>query len=196
MQEANHIIMSVCLGIALSACCGFRIFIPLLAASIAVYNGWMEVPPDMQWIGGVTAIISFSTATILEISAYYIPFLDNMLDFIAAPLAVIAGTLLASSIIPFSENEPLFRWGIGLLAGGATAGTIQLGTGMIRIFSTKATVGAGNALVASAENVVALTGTLLSFIIPIFMAILLVILVFWVLFRTIKRLVRHEERVF
>ena len=196
MHEANHIMMSVCLGIALSACCGFRIFIPLLATSIAVYNGWMDVSPDMQWMGGVPAIISFSTAAILEISAYYVPFLDNMLDFIAAPLAVIAGTLLAASLIPFPENEPLFRWGLGLLAGGATAGTIQLGTGLIRIFSTKATVGAGNALIASAENTVALTGTLLSFIIPVFMAILLVLLVFWVLFRALRKVIRHEKRVF
>jgi hypothetical protein len=196
MPVEYHFLMSVCFGIALSACCGFRVFIPLLAASIAANNGWLNVAPDMQWIAGWPAIISFSTAAVLEVIAYYIPFLDNILDFIAAPLAVIAGSLLASSLIPFPDHEPLFRWGMGVLAGGATAGTIQVGTSLVRIFSTKATIGSGNALIASAENASALTGILLSFIVPVFTAVLLVALVFWVLFRSLKRVIKQQERVF
>lgn len=189
-------LISVCFGIALSACCGFRVFVPLLGASIAIYKGWLNVSPEMEWLGGLPSIIAFGTAVLLEISAYYIPFLDNILDFIAIPLAVIAGTVLSFSLLPLTEQEPLFRWIIAAIAGGATAGTIQAATGLIRIFSTKATVGSGNALIATAENIAAILGTILSFIIPVIIAVILVLLVIWVLLRSILRMVRHEEKVF
>lgn len=196
MHADFSLFSSIFLGIALSACCGFRVFIPLLATSIGAFNNWVNLSPDMQWIAQWPAIICFSTASIIEIGAYYIPFLDNILDTIATPLAIIAGTLLATSIIPLQETAPVFRWGIGFLAGGTTAGTIQLGTGLVRLFSTKATVGAGNPLIASAENTAAVLGSILSFIVPVVVAILLLLLVLWVIFRSVRRLVRREESIY
>src|SRR5690349_16586092 len=109
MHADFSLLSSICFGIALSACCGFRVFIPLLGASIAGFNNWITLPPDMDWIAQWPAIICFSTAAILEIGAYYIPFLDNILDTAATPLAVIAGTLLATSTIPSDQVSPLLR---------------------------------------------------------------------------------------
>lgn len=191
-----NLLSSICLGIALSACCGFRVFIPMLATSIAGFNNWISLSPDMQWVSQWPAIVCFSTAAIIEITAYYIPFLDNVLDTVAIPLAVIAGTLVATSVIPSSQTAPILRWGIALISGGATAGTIQLGTALVRLFSTKATVGAGNPLIASAENTSAILGTVLSFLIPVITAILLLALVLWVIFRSVRRLVRHEKKIY
>lgn len=189
-------IISVCLGLALTACCGFRIFIPLLGTSLAIHFGWITVPADMQWLGESIAIVCFSTAALIEIVAYYVPFLDNILDFAAAPLSIIAGTLLMFSLLPVGANKGLLAWGIALVAGGAPSGTIQIGSGLVRLFSTKATVGTGNSLVASAENTAAILGTILSFIIPVIMTILLVLLVLWIAFRTFRRLFRPNQRVF
>jgi hypothetical protein len=178
------------LGIALSACCGFRVFIPLLAASIASFSGWVDLSGDMQWMGSLPALICFATATVVEVLAYYIPFIDNLLDTIAAPLSVVAGTLLASSILPIAENESMLRWSMALLAGGATAGTIQMGTGLLRLFSSKATVGTGNVVVASGENLAAISGTVFSFIVPVVVALMIIILVIYILSKLIGRLVR------
>lgn len=178
------------LGIALSACCGFRVFIPLLAASIASFSGLVHLADDMHWMGSLPALICFATATVVEVMAYYIPFIDNLLDTIAAPLSVVAGTLLASSILPIAGNESLLRWAMALLAGGATAGTIQMGTGLLRLFSSKATVGTGNAVVASGENVAAISGTVFSFIVPVVVALVLLVLVIYILSKLIGRLVR------
>ncbi len=189
-------LISVCLGMALSACCGFRIFIPLLGTSLAIHYGWVSVAEDMQWLGGSIAIICFSTAALIEIVAYYVPFLDNMLDFVAVPLSIIAGTILTFSLLPAGANEGLLKWGIALVAGGATSGTIQVGSGLVRLFSTKATIGAGNSLVASAENTAAILGTVLSFAVPVIMAVLLTLVALWILFRTLRRLVKHKQRVF
>jgi hypothetical protein len=187
---------AVCLGIALSACCGFRVFIPLLAVSVAAFFDFLPLPADMQWLGSVTAIICFTVAAIAEISAYYIPFLDNILDIIATPLAIAAGSMLAFAVFPIPADNHLVRFVLGLLTGGVTAGVIQTGTSMLRLFTTKATTGAGNVLVASGENAAAVTITFLAFLMPVVMACILLLLTGWLAFRTIRRLLAREKQVY
>ena len=186
------ILTNIALGIGLSACAGFRVFIPMLAGAIAAHFNVIDLPKDMQWLSSWPAIIALGTAAIAEIGAYYVPFIDNILDTIAAPLSVAAGTLLATSILPVQDLDAPMRWGIGLLAGGAAAGTIQLGTGLLRLLSSKATVGAGNAEVATTENAAAIGGSVLVFVIPIFIAIVLIVLVVWILYKIVERLSRKK----
>jgi hypothetical protein len=176
----TQLITSVAMGIALSACCGFRVFIPMLGASLAAYLHWYNLPADMQWMATLPALICFGTAAVLEIAAYYIPFVDNLLDTIATPLAVAAGTVLASSFLPMAEFSPFVKWVLALISGGAAAGTVQLGTGVLRLFSSKATAGLGNAVVATGENAAAIGGTALTFVIPVVIAVLMVLLIGWI----------------
>jgi hypothetical protein len=178
-----EILTAAALGIALSACCGFRVFVPMLAASLAGRFGWVNLPQDMTWMATLPALISFGMAAVLEIGAYYIPVVDNLLDTIATPLSVGAGTVLASSLLPIPESEPLLRWGAALVAGGGAAGTIQLGTGLLRLLSTKATGTLGNPVVATTENAAAITGTVFSFLFPVVLSLLLLTLVVWLIIR-------------
>jgi uncharacterized membrane protein len=184
----TEIITSVAMGIALSACCGFRVFVPMLGASIAGWQEWFNLPADLQWVGTLPAVLCFGSAAILEMAAYYIPFVDNLLDTIATPLAVAAGTVLAASFLPITEFSPLLKWILALIAGGGAAGTVQLGTGLLRLFSSKTTAGTGNVLVSSGENAAAISGTIFSMIIPIVMAVLLLLLIGWILSKGIKKL--------
>jgi len=195
MHFDYHIISAIALGIALSACCGFRIFTPLLAAAIASYNHWYSFSADMQWLGSLPAVICFGTAALVEIAAYYFPFLDNILDAIAAPLAIAAGTLLAFAILPTSESDSLLRWVAALIAGGATAGTIHVGTGLLRLFSTKATLGTGNPVVASGENAVAISASILSFVVPVIIATILLLVVIWIGYKGIRRISSGKSRM-
>jgi hypothetical protein len=188
MHFDYHIISAIALGVALSACCGFRIFIPMLVGSIAAYNHWFSFSADMQWLGSLPAIICFATAALIEIAAYYFPFLDNILDAIAAPLAVAAGTLLAFAILPTADSETLLRWVTALIAGGATAGSIHVGTGLLRLFSTKATLGTGNPVLATGENAVAITASVLSFVVPVIIATILLLVVVWIGYKGIRRI--------
>lgn len=181
------VLANIAMGIALSACAGFRVFVPMLAAAVAGHFNIISLPADMTWLGTWPAIISLGTAAVAEIGAYYIPFIDNLLDTIAAPLSVAAGTVLASSLLPIANQEPLIRWGIALLAGGSAAGTIQLGTGLLRLFSSKATVGTGNFMVSTTENAAAISGSLLSFLIPVVVALLVIVLVVWILVKGVKQ---------
>jgi hypothetical protein len=181
------ILTSIAMGIALSACAGFRVFIPMLAGALAGHFNIIHLPTDMAWLSGWPAIALFGTAAVAEIVAYYIPFVDNILDTIATPLSVGAGTVLAASLLPLGHND-LLRWAVAFLAGGSAAGTIQLGTGLLRLFSSKATVGTGNAVVATSENAAAISGSLLAFVIPVIVAIVLVALIVWIVMKIGKRL--------
>lgn len=186
------LLTSVAMGIALSACCGFRVFVPMLGASFAAHQQWFALPADMQWMGSLPALICFGTAAILEIGAYYIPFIDNLLDAIATPLAVAAGTVLAASFLPIAEFSPMLKWILAIIAGGGAAGTVHLGTGLLRLFSTKTTAGTGNAIVSTGENAAAIGGTALSFTAPILIAVLMIALVGWILMKGVGRLMKKN----
>ena len=165
-------IVSVALGISLAACCGFRVFIPLLIAGVAAKFGWLQVSSGFEWLGTIPAIISFALASILEIAAYYIPVVDNFLDTLTTPSSVVAGTVIAASA--FVDFDPSLKWTLAIIAGGGTAGIIQAGTGLLRIGSTKFTAGFGNSVLATIENFLSLFGTVCAFFIPVLMAVLFV----------------------
>jgi uncharacterized membrane protein len=190
MGSIPQVYTAVALGIALSACCGFRVFVPLLVGAVAGHFGQYTVPSTMQWMTGWTPIICLGVASIVEIAAYYIPFIDNLLDTIATPLSVAAGTVLSASLLPMEGTDPLLRWGAGLIAGGAPAGIIQLGTSALRLLSSKFTAGTGNAVVATSENAAAVGGSVLALMAPLIIAVLMLGFVLWLLAKGYARVKR------
>src|SRR5215472_11566667 len=98
-------LLSVCLGVGLSAACGFRVFVPLLVISIASMSGHLTLAHGFAWIGTYPALISFSVATVLEVAGYCIPWLDHLLDTIATPAAIVAGTIVSASLV--SNMDPM-----------------------------------------------------------------------------------------
>ena len=146
-------VMGVLLGIGLGAACGFRIFVPLLVASIAIHGGFLTVTPEFAWLGGTPALITLSIATLLEIAGYYLPVIDNTLDVLGAPAAVIAGTILAAGFI--GHMDPMLQWGLAAIAGSATTG------------------GLGNSAVSTAETVSASLVSILACVLPVLAVLLL-----------------------
>lgn len=174
-------IAAILLGIGLSASAGFRVFIPLLVAALAGKFGWIPLTDGFAWMASWPAIVCFGTATLAELAAYYIPVVDNALDMVTTPMAILAGTLLTTSVLPVDSD--LLKWISGFLIGGGAAGVIQTGTSLLRLFSTKATAGIGNPVVATTEHAAALGGSLLSVALPVITGILMMLLVFWLLGR-------------
>ncbi len=174
MIDANVLqyVMAVCLGIGLSAACGFRVFIPLLGINIAALSGHLSLAEGFEWMGSWPAFAVFLTATVLEISAYYVPWLDNLLDTIATPAAVIAGTIITASVV--GDMSPMLRWSLALIAGGGTAAIIQTGTTALRGTSTATTAGLGNFLVSTGELVSSTALTSLAFLMPILAALFVI----------------------
>ncbi len=165
------------MGFGLSAASGFRIFIPFLVISIASLTGNLTLADSFSWIGTYPALITFSTATIFEIAGYYIPWVDNLLDTISSPVAVIAGVILMASVI--SEMSPLFKWALAIIAGGGVAGIIQALTGVTRISSSITTGGLGNHAVSSVESGSSLTLAILAIFIPLIAGAIVIMLLVW-----------------
>ncbi|VXA99502.1 Membrane protein [Flavobacterium sp. 9AF] len=167
-------IISICLGIGLAASAGFRVFVPLLILSIATYFDYVPVSDTFSWIGSITAIICLTIATIIEIMAYYIPYVDNLLDALAIPLASIAGTLvMASTMI---DLDPMFTWGLAIIAGGGTAAAISTATTTTRATSTATTGGLANSIVSTTETATASFVSITAIFFPI-IAFLVVIFI-------------------
>lgn len=178
------------IGIGLAASTGFRVFVPMLVAAVAAKAGFLPLNESFMWLASLTSIVILATATLVEIIAYYIPVVDNLLDTIATPLAVVAGTLLLTSVLPIDSE--LMRWITGAAVGGGSAAVVQSGSALTRLTSTKLTAGIGNPVVATVENVAATGTSLLSLVIPFFVIALFLLLVVFV-FTRIRRKLRKNH---
>ncbi|MBN1506555.1 MAG: DUF4126 domain-containing protein [Sedimentisphaerales bacterium] len=166
---------AVALGVGLAASAGFRVFVPMLVASIAAYLGVLPVQDGFNWLATWPAMICFGTATVLEIVAYYVPFVDNLLDSITTPLAVGAGTLLLTSVLPI--NHSLLKWTTGFIIGGGIAATVQGGSVLLRLLSSGLTGGMANPAVTTGEHAAAFGTSLLSLVIPFVVVPVLLVLI-------------------
>ncbi|MEM7163383.1 MAG: DUF4126 domain-containing protein [Bacteroidota bacterium] len=186
-----ELILSICLGIGLAAACGFRVFIPLFLASILSYFdiGTFGITDSFEWIGSLPALLTFGIASLVEVFAYYIPFVDNALDSIAVPLATISGTLITMSTM--LELEPLVQWSIALIAGGGIAGMIKGSSAGTRLVSSGTTGGLANPIVSTAETSASIGISFLAWFFP-FLGIAVVLIILFVLYRIIKRFRRKK----
>lgn len=165
----------VLLGVGLAAASGFRVFVPPLMLAVGYQVGMVDLPPQAGWLASPTAIVVLAAATIVEVSAYYLPLVDNLLDTISGPAALVAGTLLAGTVMP--EVEPWLRWTAAAVVGGGAAGSVQALTSVTRAASTGATAGLGNPLVSSTELAGAVLLSLLSLLAPVLAAVLVLALI-------------------
>ena len=182
--------MSILIGIALSATCGFRVFVPLLAVNIGTRakdadgQPLIELAAGFDWLSSDIAMMIFLVAAIFEIGGYYIPWIDNLLDSVASPAAIVAGTLITASFI--TGMDPWLQWLLALIAGGGVAGAVQATTVVTRASSTVTTGGLGNPIVSSVETSGAFLGSALSILAAPFAIGVFVLLLgsgLWIWFR-------------
>jgi len=183
--------LGIPVGLALSTAAGLRVFVPLLLTGLAARLGYLTLTPGMAWVGSDAALLAFATATVLEVGAYYVPWLDNLLDTIATPAAVTAGVITTAAVTP--ELSPLLRWTLAILAGGGTAGFVQAGTALLRLKSSTFTAGIGNPVLATGELVGSLALSVLALLVPL-LAAAVVMIGLVVLARRLAVLVRERRR--
>lgn len=164
-------LLSIGIGIGLSAACGFRIFVPPLVMSIAALSGVLQLAPGFEWIGTYPALVAFAVATGIEIAAYYVPWVDNLLDTVSTPTAIAVGTWITAALVP--NSDPLLQWTLAVIAGGGSAGIIQTFMGMTRLSSTALTGGIGNSVVSTIESLGSVILSVLAVLVP-FLAVGLV----------------------
>ena len=182
--------VSIALGIGLAAAVGLRVFLPMLVMSIAACTGHLTLSSGFAWLGTAPALVMLSVAALLEILAYYIPGLDNLLDAIATPAALVAGTVVSAAVM--TDLPPIIKWTTAVIAGGGAAGLMQGFTSLLRAKSTLTTAGLGNHLIATGELVGALLLSLLALAAPL-AAVGVVALFCWSAVHMTRRLLRHDR---
>jgi hypothetical protein len=188
------LVLPIMLGIGLAAATGFRIFLPILIVSMDVYAGHLPLEEGFAWLGTPAAMLMLGVATLLEIGAYFVPGVDNLLDVLAAPVAVIAGAIVSAATMV--DLPPMIKWTAAIVAGGGAAGIVHGVTAAVRAKSTILTAGFGNSAIASAELGGALLVSLLALAVP-FASFVIVVLILWLAVRFIRRLRQtdHTEPV-
>lgn len=188
-------VLSAFIGIGLAAASGFRVFLPLFAVSLASYMGWIPMNENFQWLSGTPTLITTGIAMIAEILAYYIPYIDHLLDTLSVPMATVAGSVLFAS--QFADLGTFPQWALALIAGGGTAAAISSGFAGTRAASTATTGGLGNSIVATTETAGAGIMSVLAIAAPIIAAIFAISLVIFVLVagRKIWRKLRGRKNV-
>lgn len=162
---AFDVIRAVALGFALAAAVGLRIFVPLLVVSAAAFTGHLELSGSFAWLASPAALIVLAVATLLELAAYKVPWLDNLLDAAGAPVAVLAGTLMMASAL--DGTDPLLRWTMAAVAGGGTAGAVHGSLALLRKLSSLTTGGLANPLISMAEGIGSLALSVVALLLPI-----------------------------
>ena len=177
--------LSLVLGVGLAAATGFRVFLPLLVVSAAAYTGHLPLSDSFAWLGTGPALTMLGVATLVEILAYYVPGVDNLLGTLATPAALIAGTVVSAAVM--TDVPPLVKWTAAIIAGGGVAGLTQGTTAIVRANSTVLTGGIGNFAISTAELIGALFVSLLALAAPL-AALAVVILLLWLAMRLVRHL--------
>ncbi len=179
--------LSVALGVGLAAATGLRLFLPMQVSSAADYSGHLPLSENFAWLGTLPALILLGVAAAVEILAYYIPGVDNLLDTLATPAAFVAGTVVAAAVM--TDLPSMVKWAAAVIAGGGIAGATQSVTTLVRAKSTAFTGGLGNPVIATAEFGGSLLVSLLALAAPL-LTLVAIVVVLWLGLRWLRLMSR------
>ena len=175
-MDVVQILLSLSLGLGLAAACGFRVFIPPLMMGVGSRLDLYKLEGSFVWVDDTWAIAVFAVATLLEIGGYFIPWIDNLLDAVATPAAIIGGIFVTSASLE-GELDPSAQWTLSVIAGGSVSGVIQLGTVATRAISTGTTGGLANPIISLLEAVASILCILISLFLVAIIPIVIIFLV-------------------
>ena len=179
-MEVVQILLSLSLGLGLAAACGFRVFIPPLMMGVGSRLDLYSLEGSFVWVDDTWAIAIFTVATLLEIGGYFIPWIDNLLDTVATPAAIIGGIFVTSASLE-GELDPSAQWTLSVIAGGSVSGVIQLGTVATRAVSTGTTGGLANPVISLIEAV----ASILCILISLFLVAIIPIVIFFLIWKSV-----------
>ena len=181
--DSVRFIMGASTGIGLAAASGFRVFLPPFLLSVWFKLGLMDVDlegSDFEFLSSDMSLIVMGSASLMEILAYKVPFLDNALDAVATPLAGLAGVTVVA--ITLQGTDPAIQWAFAIIAGGSTSIGIQSATVAGRGLSSVASLGVANPIFSMVEDIFSLLIVLIALLAP-FMALIGILFALGILVR-------------
>ena len=175
----------------LSASAGLNAYIPLLVVAIlAKFTNLIHLnsPWDALtswWIIGLLVVLS-----IIEFFADKAPAINHLNDIIQSFIRPAAGAIaFAASARIITDIHPVLSLALGLLIAG---GIHTVKSVAIRPVVTATTGGAGNVPVSILEDVISTFVSFLAILVPVVLAILLVLLGAWLVWRAFFRTPRQN----
>ena len=149
LKGRTNLVAAVAGGLALAAAAGLRVFVPVLAVSIAGYTGHVALTPGTAWLATLPALVAFAVAVVLEVAAYFVPGPGSRARCPRRSPCRGGGILVSASM--FVDLPPMLRWALAIVAGGGSAGLVHGATALVRLKSTTLTGGLLNPAVAGSS---------------------------------------------
>ena len=170
-------LVAVAIGIGLAAAAGFRVFAPFLVAGLAARWGVLPLADGFTWLASTGALVTLGTATVLEVSAYYIPGVDHVLDLLASPAAVLAGVIASAAVM--ADIPPAILWPVAIIGGGGVAGLTKASSAVVRAKAGLTTAGLANPVVATGETAGAVGLAIAAIVVPLVCLFVVAVVVLW-----------------
>jgi len=176
-------LIPVVTGVCLSACTGFRAFLPpfLVGLLLRFAPGFSPLFPGFHFLSQAPVLFSLGVAAAVEFVGDKIPWVDNLLDMLSLPVKTVITAIMTYSLIPSGEYKWFFLLMAMVLNQGATV-TAHSGKSGIRAVSTVTTGGLANPVIGFIEDVSVAICTILAIVVPLLAAVLMV----WILWQCVR----------
>ncbi len=157
-MSVSSVLLMVVLGTLLSASAGLRAFFVPFGLACAQGLGWVQLAPELHWLGSPLAVGTFGLAIVIEVLSDKVPVVHHALDVVHLGVKPIAGALAGAALV--GGNAPLMTWVLAIIGGGAVAGAAHLTKSGLRVGSTALSVGTAAPAHSLLEDVIAVVAAL------------------------------------
>lgn len=186
-MDALQVLIAASTGLGLAAASGFRVFLPPFLMAVWLRLGFLDVNiegSEFEAFSSDVSILLLGVASLSEIMAYKIPWMDNMLDSLATPLAGLAGIYLVA--VSLEGADPSVQWALAIIAGGGSSLSIQSATVAGRGLSSMFTLGMANPFFSLIEDIASVLLIFIALLAPLAALFASVILIFVIFRRKIQ----------
>ncbi|HNV70122.1 MAG TPA: DUF4126 family protein, partial [Candidatus Ozemobacteraceae bacterium] len=182
-MTATALLFAFFTGLCLSACTGFRAFVPplILGLTHRLLPEYVPLGASAAYLSNTLVLIALGMAVIIEFLGDKIPWVDHALDVVQVPVKMGFAGLLVAFLVPPEHAS----WMLTLIAaaiGSGTALTVHSAKASVRVGSTATTGGILNPVISFVEEIAAVVGTIVS----IFLWPLAILAFFWLMWRVFR----------
>ena len=181
-MDVLQVLIAASTGLGLAAASGFRVFLPPFLMAVWLRLGFLDVNiegSEFEAFSSDVPILLLGVASLSEVLAYKIPWMDNMLDSLATPMAGIAGISVVA--VSLEGADPSVQWALAIIAGGGASLSIQSATVAGRGLSSMFTLGLANPFFSLIEDIASLLLIFIALLAPLaalFASLILIIVIF------------------
>ncbi len=182
------VLANLATAFGLSASAGLNAYVPLfIVAVVARYTDWIKLGEPYNVLTNGWVIGALGVLLAIEFLADKIPLVDHMNDVIGTVVRPAAGAVLfAATTGAVRDMNPA----LAVIAGLIVAGSVHATKAAVRPVVTASTLGIGNPIVSTIEDVTAATVSLGAIFLPLVFAVLVALAfvgVWWLVRRWRRR---------